>query len=246
MSRHSDLNTPGAAATRRNAPLELLVAVFRDEQTAMHTLKGLNTEPNRFVGIRSAAILRKDKIGRLHIKETADMGSGQGAVIGAVGGAVIGVIAGAGLAAPSAVGALIGGLAASLRSSGFSSERLNRLGKDLKPRASVMVAVVDESSANEVEQNLAEAGADVFTEELDVETVAQLEAGHKVAYNTLVTREGLAVGRNAASDATEGGMLVVDDVGVTASRFMVTEEGFAVRAIDVTGDQPVVKQESYE
>ena len=65
----------------------------------------------------------KDDKGKLHIKETADMGGGKGATIGGVAGGVIGAIAGAALAGPVLVGALVGGLAAKLKDSGFDNDR---------------------------------------------------------------------------------------------------------------------------
>lgn len=236
MSREADAKNPGSGNHEKEVPLGLLVATFHDEQRAMHALGELKAaQRDRLIGIRSAAVIRKDHLGKLHIKETADMGTGQGASIGGVIGAAIGVVAGATLAAPVAVGALIGGLAARLRDSGLGNEPLNRLGKHLAPGTSAIIAVVDHTSMSEISQDLADAGEVVFSEEVSVDLAAQLEAGHDVAYDAIVTREGLAIGRIADSaDEIEGGMLVADDAGVTASQFMTTGEGFAVRAIDIT------------
>lgn len=240
MPRRAGPETLGGTNNEQDDPIGLVIVTFRDERTAMHALAKLKTEPSdRIVGIPSGAVPRKDKTGKLHIKETADIGSARGASIGGVIGAVIGVVAGAALAAPAAVEALIGGLAAKLRDSDFPSARLHGWGKDLRPGAAAIITVVEPSLVGQVERDLKGAGADAFTEELDADIAAQLEAGHDVAYNALVTREGLAMRRIAGSpEEIVGGMLVADDAGVTSSQFTSTEEGFAVRAINVTTKEP--------
>ncbi len=67
---------------------------------------------DKLIGIDNAAVIRKDEKGKIHIKETADIGGGKGAAMGAATGAAIGIIAGPLLVVPAAVGALVGGLAA--------------------------------------------------------------------------------------------------------------------------------------
>ena len=65
-------------------PVQLIVAAFRDEKSAGEALKLLKqAKRERLIGIVSAAVLRKDEKGKLHIKETADMGGGKGAAPGA-------------------------------------------------------------------------------------------------------------------------------------------------------------------
>jgi uncharacterized membrane protein len=60
-----------------------------------------------------------------------------------VAGAAIGLLAGPALVVPAAVGALVGGLAANLRDSGFSDERLKTIDEGLSPGSSAIVAVVE-------------------------------------------------------------------------------------------------------
>ena len=97
-------------------PIQLVVAAFKDEKAAKAALKELKkAQRAKLIKIENAAVLRKDKKGKLHIKETQDMGGGKGAALGGVGGAAVGLIAGATLAAPAVVGALVGGLVAKLR-----------------------------------------------------------------------------------------------------------------------------------
>jgi len=219
-------------------PVELIVAAFPDEKaakTALDELKKAKSEG--LIAIEGAAVLRKDGKGKLHITETEDIGGGKGAAFGGVVGAGIGLIAGAALAAPLAVGALVGGLASKLRDTGFSNERLQQVGENLTPGSSAIVAVVEHTWVQKVEETLAEAGANAFTEAIGADIAAQLEAGHEVAYDAIITSEGLVASRVAGGeDGVEAASVLVDESGVTASEFVATESGFAVRTANFTDE----------
>ncbi|MGD8474474.1 MAG: DUF1269 domain-containing protein [Anaerolineae bacterium] len=219
-------------------PVQLVVAAFKDEDSAKEALMELKeAQKEKLIKIENAAVLRKDEKGKLHIKETRDMGGGKGAVLGGVGGAAIGLIAGPALVVPVAVGALVGGLAAKLRDSGFSNQRLEALGEGLQPGTSAIVAVVEHTWVAQVEEALAEAEADVITAEIQVDIAQQLEAGHEVAYSAIASEEGLALGRVAGGeDEVEGGALIIDDTGLYGGRFIATEDGFAVEEMAVTDE----------
>jgi uncharacterized membrane protein len=236
-----------------DVPVQLIVAAFQDEKSAAEALRVLKeARRERLIGIQNAAVLRKDAKGKLHIKETADMGGGKGATLGGVAGAAIGLIAGPALLVPAAVGALVGGLAAKLRDSGFSNERLQALGEDLKPGSSAIVAVVEHRWVDEVERAMAEAGADAVTAALGADIAAQLEAGREVAYTAISSQEGFSAARLAGGeDSVEGGKIVVDDSGVYGGRFFATEDGFVVEGlaaddegVDYLVGAGVVEQES--
>ena len=224
-------------------PVELIVAAFRDEAAAKAALNELKqAQKAKLIKIESAAVLRKDEKGKLHIKETHDMGGGKGAALGGVGGAAIGLIAGATLAAPLVVGALVGGLVAKLRDSGFSDERLQTLGEGLTPGSSAIVAVVEHKWVAQVEEALAEAETDLLTLELQAEIAEQLEAGHDLAYSALATEEGFSIERVAGNEEEmEGGYVIADESGVTSSQFVATEDGFAVITVDETEDDITVE-----
>jgi uncharacterized membrane protein len=216
-------------------PVQLIVAAFQDETSAASALKTLKqARRERLIGIQNAAVLRKDEKGKLHIQETADMGGGKGAALGGVAGAAIGLIGGPALLVPAAVGALVGGLSAKLRDSGFSNERLATLGENLKPGSSAIVAVVEHTWVAEIENAMAEAGADAVTAALSADVAAQLEAGNEVAYTAISSQEEFSMGRLAAGeDSVEGGRIVVDDSGVYGGRFFATEDGFVVEGLAV-------------
>jgi uncharacterized membrane protein len=219
-------------------PVQLVVAAFKDEDSAKEALMELKqAQKEKLIKIENAAVLRKDERGKLHIKETRDMGGGKGAVLGGVGGAAIGLIAGPALVVPVAVGALLSGLAAKLRDSGFSNQRLEALGIGLQPGTSAIVAVVEHTWVAQIEEALAEAEADVITAEIQADIAQQLEAGHEVAYSAIASEEGLALGRVAGGeDEVEGGALVIDDTGLYGGRFIATEDGFAVEEMAVTDE----------
>ena len=224
-----------------DVPVQVIVAAFQDEKAAKEALKSLKqARKEGLIKIENAAVLRKDKKGKLHIKETHDMGGGKGAALGGVGGAAIGLIAGTALAAPVVVGALVGGLVAKLRDSGFSNKRLETMGEGLQPGTSAIVAVVEHTWVAKVEEALAEEQAEVMTAEIQADIANQLEAGHEVAYSVIASQEGIAAGRVAVGeDQIEGGKMVVDDSGIYGGRFVATEDGFAVEGIEVTEEGAV-------
>lgn len=219
-----------------DVPVQLIVAAFQDEKMAKEALKALKeARKDGLIKIENAAVLRKTEKGKLRIQETHDIGGGKGAALGGVAGGVIGLIAGAALAAPIAVGALVGGLAAKFRDSGFSDARLKEIGEGLTPGSSAIIAVVEHTWVAKVEEAVAEAGAQVFTEAIAADIAEQLEAGHEVAYSAIASEEGFAAGRVAVGeDAVEGGSIVVDESGLYGGRFVATPEGFAVEQMAVT------------
>src|SRR5512135_3866851 len=93
LTRATYLGLGGIAMS--DVPVQVVVAAFKDENTASEALKALKQARNQgLIKIVDAAVLRKDANGKLHIKETADMGGGKGAVIGGIAGGVIGLLAG--------------------------------------------------------------------------------------------------------------------------------------------------------
>jgi len=221
-----------------DVPVQLIVAAFGEEKAAKEALKSLNEAKKAgLIKIENAAVLRKDEKGKLHIKETQDMGGGKGAAFGGVAGAAIGLIAGPALVVPAAVGALVGGLTAKLRDTGFSNKRLETIGEGLKPGSSAIIAVVEHTWVEKVEAAMADIAMDVTTAEIQADIAGQLEAGHDVAYSVIASQEGYSMGRIAGGeDAVEGGTLVIDDTGVFGGRFVATEEGFVVEEIAATED----------
>jgi uncharacterized membrane protein len=208
-----------------DVPVQVIVAAFKDEATADQALKSLKQlQSEKEIKIQDAAVLRKDAEGKLHIKETADMGGGKGATIGGIAGGVVGLLAGpVGLAV--GLGAVVGGLAAKMRDGGFSDERLKKLGAGLTPGSSAIVAVIEHTWVAEVEREMYEAGADVVTEQISADIAQQLQAGGEVAYTTVATEDAFAMERVAKTpERTEVSGIVATPEGVYAEAAVATKD----------------------
>jgi uncharacterized membrane protein len=219
-------------------PVQILIAAFNEEKAADQVLKELKeAQWAGLIGIQNAAVLRRDENDKLHVKEIADWGGGKGAVAGGAIGAVAGILLGPGALIAGAAGALIGGLAAKLRDSGFSDERLKKVGEGLKPNTSAIIAVIEHKWVDALEKEMAEAGADVFTEEISADIATQLDAGREVAYTVLSTTDAFAVGRVAAGeDQVEAGGLGITDEGLITGDYVATEGVIAAERLVATGE----------
>jgi uncharacterized membrane protein len=217
-----------------SAPVQVVAAVFDDELSASIALEWLRARQEIRLGIKSAAVLRKDTGGELRIKEA--MGGGRGAAFGGTAGAAVGLIAGPALVVPAAVGALIGGLAARARKSGLSHERLERLGEELPAGSSALVAVIDQNWVRRIEGELAREGATVLSESLHGNIAEQLEAEHDAVYAEVAASHGLTPsgGTDGISDAAAEGTIAGDDE-VVGSRWVATREGFVAHDTEAKG-----------
>jgi len=79
----------------REAPVQLVVAIFQEEEVGHEALVELEAlQREKRLGIQAGALIGKDEQGGIQIRETADMGGSRGAVLGGTAGAAIGLIAG--------------------------------------------------------------------------------------------------------------------------------------------------------
>ena len=220
-----------------DVPVQVVVAAFKDEKTADEALKALKQAQRQgTIKIVDAAVLRKDEKGKLHVKETGDMGGGKGAVVGGVTGAVIGVLAGP-VGWVALGGAAIGGLVAKMRDSGFKDERLRKLGEGLGPGNSCIVAVVEHTWVAQVEKQLAEQSANVVTEQISADIAKQLQAGGEVAFTAIATSDALATERLATSpDKVEMSRTITTAEGTYAEGVVATKDEITAGAALVTGE----------
>ena len=209
-------------------PLQIIIAAFQEEDAADQALKTLKeAKKERLISIDNAAVIRKDDDGKLHIKETADMGGGKGAGVGALVGGAIGLLAGPlGVAAGSALGAAVGGITAKLYDGGFKDDRLRQIGTSLEPGTSAIIAVIEHRWVAELERELAEEGADVTTAALAADIAEQLQKGGEVSYTAVSGEEGFAAGRVATTDdeAVVSGFIATDEGVVAAAGVAKLEE----------------------
>jgi len=177
-------------------PVQLIVAAFQEEDGAKIALSQLkDAKKEKLIQIKDAAVLRKDKDGKLHVSETGDMTGTKGGVIGGVVGAGLGILTGGATLALGAGAAAIGGLVAKLRDSGFNDERLRKLGEGLTPGSSAIVAVIEHTWVGEIERELKHMGANIVTEAIAADIAEQLEAGGSVAYTAIAGEGGGAAAR---------------------------------------------------
>jgi len=209
--------------TMADVPIQIVVAAFNSHDGAAQALKQLKeAQSARLIKIDSVAVLTKDADGKLDVKEPSDWGGGRGTVVGGVTGAAVGLLAGP-VGWAIGLGALVGGLAAKLRDSGFSDERLRQLGGSLKPSTSALVAVVEHRWVADLEKQLASAGADTLTAEIGADIARELEAGRDVAYSALSAAGVVAVERAAAGKDT------ADLTSVVATSDSVTVTDVSIR-----------------
>jgi uncharacterized membrane protein len=209
-------------------PLQIIVAAFQEEDAADQALKALKeAKREKLISIDNAAVIKKDDDGKLHIKETADMGGGKGAGVGALVGGAIGLLAGPlGVAAGGALGAAVGGLTAKLYDGGFKDDRLRQIGTSLEPGTSAIIAVIEHRWVAELERELAEEGANVTTAALAADIAEQLQKGGEVSYTAVSGEEGFAAGRVATTDdeAVVSGFIAADEGVIAAAGVAELEE----------------------
>ena len=219
-------------------PVQVVIAAFAEEKAADGVLQELKQAKwAGLIGIQNAAVLRRDQKNKLHIKETGDWGGGKGAAAGGALGATVGLLLGPGALLAGAAGALIGGLAAKLRDSGFSDARLKTVGESLKPGTSAIIAIIEHKWVDELEKEMAEAGADVFTETIAADIAQQLDAGREVAYTALSATDAFAASRvSVGEEGVEGGGLVITEDGFVAGDFVATEDAIAGERLVATDE----------
>jgi uncharacterized membrane protein len=199
-----------------DVPVQVIVAAFRDEDAAHAALEKLKEAKREgLIRIDNAAVLRKDADGKLHVKETADMGGGKGAAIGGTLGAVVGLVTGP-VGWLALGGALVGGAIAKHADGGFSDERLKKLGEGMTPGSSAIVAVIEHTWVKQMEDLMAEQGADVMTAEISADIATQLAAGRDVSYTAVSAGDSVSTSRVAMgdNDAQISGMTATPE-GVT-------------------------------
>lgn len=160
-------------------PAQLIVASFENEKVADQALQDLKLDKRgRLIEFKDVAIVKRDEENKIHIKETADMSGGKGAVYGGVVGALVGLIAGPiGAAIGGVAGAVVGGVTAKKIDAGIPDERLIEIAAALQPGSSVILAVVEQRWFEDVYMRLEEVSGNVLSETLSDEFFKQVEEG---------------------------------------------------------------------
>jgi len=158
--------------------LHVVIGTYSTEQNAEQALKDIiqSTKIGE-IDIEEIALVEKDRDGKIHIKDTADVSTGRGAAIGGVIGGVVGLLAGpAGVVILGGAGALIGGAITS-GDEGIPDERLVKLGEELEEDTTALVVILNSAWVAELESRLAKSAQVVKSQQIDTETVARFRAG---------------------------------------------------------------------
>jgi uncharacterized membrane protein len=181
-------------------PVELIVSAFQSEDGADNALDAIvQAKKDKLVRIREAAVVRRDKGGKLHISERGDLSTGGGAASGAALGAVVGLFGGPlGILLGAAAGGAIGGLAGKLIDTGIPDARLKQIGSALQPGTSAIVAMIEHSWVGEIQAEFDQAGGDTLAAAVTEDIKNQLAAGKEVAYSAVTAAGGTLATRASA------------------------------------------------
>ncbi len=157
-------------------PNEVLVVAFPGETRAadvLNELKQLNKE--HLVHLKNAAIITRDRSGKVNIHETHDFDAKQGAVAGALAGGLLGMLRGD-LVEGALLGAGAGFVASKVVDLGFKDDYLKQLAASLQPDSSAIVAMVLFDHADQAISELNIHGGTILRETLAPDVAAKLAA----------------------------------------------------------------------
>jgi uncharacterized membrane protein len=162
--------------TQPTEPNEMLIIAYPSESEADQVLKALQQlNHDHLVHLKNAAIVVRDKSGKINMRETHDFDAKQGAIVGALAGGLIGKLTGGSLLGEAALGA-VGGLAASkIIDLGFDDDYLRQVGANLPPGSSAIVAIVHFDHLDQALQTLQKyPGGRIMRQTLPLEIQQQL------------------------------------------------------------------------
>jgi len=107
--------------------------------------------------VTDAAVIYKNKHGRVKIQQSSDMTVGKGAVRGGLLGAVVSIFAGP-LVGVAAAGAVAGGAYGALRDKGVSDKLMKLAGKQLEKGDAAVFVLADDETAATIQEGVAAAG----------------------------------------------------------------------------------------
>lgn len=157
---------------------ELLVLAFAEESTALKALQALQrlVDEGR-ISLRNAAVLVKNREGRISAKETGDIGLRQGALFGAIVGGLIGLVGGpVGAVVGAVAGATTGGVAAHAIDFGFPEDYLTDLQASLQPGSSALVVLAEKNWIDKIIEGLTRFQGHIIRHVLKDELAAHLAA----------------------------------------------------------------------
>jgi uncharacterized membrane protein len=133
----------------------VIVAVYSSEaqaKEALNQLKAMNKQET--IDLLEAATVTKNDEGKIHVTDTADVGTKKGTKRGAVIGGIVGLVFPPSIIAGAVGGGAIGALYGHFRDKGISNKELEKAGAELDPGQTGLIAVVEDRIADKVAQGL--------------------------------------------------------------------------------------------
>lgn len=133
--------------------VELVAAVYPNTFEAQATLSDLvDMHKAGSIELIDAAVMVRETTGNLSITERAEITPAKGARRGALFGAVIGLIFPPSLLAGAAIGAAAGAVTGKVTDQGFENEMLEEIAEELEPGKSAILAVVEHTWYERMQQ----------------------------------------------------------------------------------------------
>ena len=165
-----------------SSTVEIFVATYDSEGGAKAALKDFQAAQREgAIDLIDAAVVKHTAEGKVKFEETADPSGKRWAKRGAIAGGIVGLIFPPSILAAGAVGAGAGGIWGKVRDKGFKDEDLKKVGEELPPGTSAIVAIAQDKVVERLERGLegyekisrhvlsADAAAVVIAEAEDVE-----------------------------------------------------------------------------
>lgn len=120
------------------------------------------------IDIEDAAMVIKDADGKISLRQTRDVMTGQGAASGGWVGALVGIIGGPlGMLAGGALGAAAGGLFAKLRDVGIDDDHMKEMGEQLDRDSAALFVLLNDYDVTAVSMELRRFDGELFTSTAD-------------------------------------------------------------------------------
>jgi uncharacterized membrane protein len=158
-------------------PHDMLVIAYPTEsqaQLALDSLQQLSHE--HVVQLKNAAVIVRERSGKIAIHETREFNAKQGAITGALAGVLVSRLTNGHLLGEAALGAVGGVVASKVIDPGFNDVELRQIADGLTPGSSALVAIVHVNHVEKAVQTLREyPGGRIIRQTLSPDVERQLE-----------------------------------------------------------------------
>jgi uncharacterized membrane protein len=138
-----------------NRTAAVILAVYDAEEPAREALNQLKAmEKEGTIDLIEAALVTKSAEGKIHVTDTADVGTKKGTKRGLIIGGVVGLVFPPSIIAGALGGGAIGAMYGHFRDKGFSNKELEAAGEELQPGQTGFIAVMDDHLVEKVTQGL--------------------------------------------------------------------------------------------